>query len=391
MIGNQKKSQIVKMLSLIFRANVKMGHELEYHQAVSQAAASLGWEHWVGASKAWSTAAKELPHNWEASLESAHFTGSRSILKRSRQILIAAGSLHRFFAKHSTPSGSETILIESFLPSEIIAVTLGLLGLRNRRISVWLLFRFNEKWTSIGYIFLRRILFPILELLVGGRVALMTDNEPLRISVGEAFRRRQVFLLPIPHGVVECRNIRKSSRKDGEIVCWLPGPPRKDKGVEIARSLLSMATKESSRITFLIGEGARVHQVQGAPILKTVPDFMERDIYEATLMEVDVVLLPYDRRRYEKSTSGIFVEAITAGKVPLVTQGTWMAFELERFGLGELCLDWDPECTLKILLDVVTNLELRDRLAKMRSEYVNYHSLQSFTKVIQEISAAAGY
>ena len=54
----------------------------------------------------------------------------------------------------------------------------------------------------------------------------------------------------------------------------------------------------------------------------------------------DFVLLPYDKKIYAECNLGIFVEAIVAGKITLVSADTWMAYELNKFKLTELVIDW---------------------------------------------------
>jgi glycosyltransferase involved in cell wall biosynthesis len=50
--------------------------------------------------------------------------------------------------------------------------------------------------------------------------------------------------------------------------------------------------------------------------------------YRRLLFDADVVLLPYDREAYRSRSSGVFAEALAAGKPLIVPKGTWMAGEL---------------------------------------------------------------
>ena len=47
--------------------------------------------------------------------------------------------------------------------------------------------------------------------------------------------------------------------------------------------------------------------------------------YARVLLESDVILLPYEASSYTTRSSGIFMEAIANGVVPVVTGGTWMS------------------------------------------------------------------
>ncbi|MGH7139069.1 MAG: hypothetical protein ACREHD_25260, partial [Pirellulales bacterium] len=50
--------------------------------------------------------------------------------------------------------------------------------------------------------------------------------------------------------------------------------------------------------------------------------------YRRLVLDGDVIVVPYDRDNYYARSSGIFAEALVAGKPVLVPAGTWMATEL---------------------------------------------------------------
>ena len=83
---------------------------------------------------------------------------------------------------------------------------------------------------------------------------------------------------------------------------------------------------------------------------------------ELSLMvhEADVVLLPYDSR--EQVTSGVLVEAVTAGK-PVVSTGFPHAVELLSSGAGLLVERHDPDAIAAALRRVLTEPGLADSLA----------------------------
>src|SRR5262249_41902175 len=61
---------------------------------------------------------------------------------------------------------------------------------------------------------------------------------------------------------------------------------------------------------------------------------VESDAYSRLLHRADIVLLPYVREFYGWASSGIFCEAMSLGKVTVVTEGTWPAQQLEKFAGG---------------------------------------------------------
>lgn len=90
--------------------------------------------------------------------------------------------------------------------------------------------------------------------------------------------------------------------------------------------------------------------------------------YRQLLESVDVVLLPYWHDVYNARTSGIFLEAIAAGKVIIATEDTWMADELSKYGAGLLTGDQDPRSLASAIVKVASDFKDLSRLAKERAE-----------------------
>jgi glycosyltransferase involved in cell wall biosynthesis len=66
--------------------------------------------------------------------------------------------------------------------------------------------------------------------------------------------------------------------------------------------------------------------------------YVPADDYYRLLASADVVLCPYDARAYRARSSGVFAEAVAAGKPTVVPADTWMASEQEP-GAGETYSD----------------------------------------------------
>ena len=85
----------------------------------------------------------------------------------------------------------------------------------------------------------------------------------------------------------------------------------------------------------------------------------------------------------------LFVEAIVAGKPPLVTGGTWMAHELLRYDLGKLIMDFDGPDVFLQMHRWLADPTVRHKLARMQQAYAQYHSQENFTAVFRRIYADA--
>ena len=88
--------------------------------------------------------------------------------------------------------------------------------------------------------------------------------------------------------------------------------------------------------------------------------YLETDELSRLVQEADVILLPYDSR--EQVTSGVLVEAVTAGK-PVVSTGFPHAVELLSSGAGLLVERQNPDAIAAALRRVLTEPGLAAAMA----------------------------
>lgn len=74
------------------------------------------------------------------------------------------------------------------------------------------------------------------------------------------------------------------------------------------------------------GERQLMHAAENVEL---VMGNLEPEAYYAVLARADVILLPYDPTRLPLRSSGVFSEAVAAGKILVVPQATWMAEHLD--------------------------------------------------------------
>ncbi|MGA1622413.1 MAG: hypothetical protein ACO36E_06760, partial [Synechocystis sp.] len=95
----------------------------------------------------------------------------------------------------------------------------------------------------------------------------------------------------------------------------------------------------------------------------------------------------YDPLAYRERTSGIFTEAIIAGRIPLVKANTWMASELAHYDLTPLILEWhDPVLVWQSVTAIAQNTEIRQKLMRMRQEYCELHCVSTYAQVFQQLA-----
>lgn len=90
-----------------------------------------------------------------------------------------------------------------------------------------------------------------------------------------------------------------------------PATSRKPEHVAVTRSLAALARTAAA--------GAPVELLAGP---------LDAAAYARALAAADVLLLPYDQGRYRSRCSGVVLEALAAGAVPIMTGGGWMARQI---------------------------------------------------------------
>lgn len=91
------------------------------------------------------------------------------------------------------------------------------------------------------------------------------------------------------------------------------------------------------------------------------------------LRDADVLLLLYRPETYKERTSGVFCEALSAGKPVIAPEGSLMARQVSRERIGWLVRDRHPESIAAVIRRALPELnfvatrcmELMDRYGKM--------------------------
>lgn len=114
-----------------------------------------------------------------------------------------------------------------------------------------------------------------------------------------------------------------------------------------------------------------------------IMDALSSDQYYELLQKSDVVLIPYWRDVYKSRTSGVFTEALAAGKPVIVTEDTWMSDQLMEFGSGVTCKDRDAGDLVRAIFELTDNIDdisTRSRLSA--EEWRKKHNPDELFKAI---------
>lgn len=362
---------------------------LTYHLAVGRSAGINGWRHAVVTSP--EHGLQSLPPGWTAVLA----TGD---LELGLPKLVAKGRIATLFAQTrafaasieeaakrelSLTEGDCILFLERFNGPELLGFWLALRRLPASRIRAWLMFRHEPSaMGSFGAVYcaLARRMAARLQ----GRFKLLVDSEPLRFAL-ERECRLPASVMPIPHtGIAAAAPFAKP---EGELICWWPGAPRAEKGWDVMRRIAgAQVSPDLPALRIVAARSADLQARSGSRIsVHAVDDGLDPSTYQQWLHTADAVLLPYESRRYRAATSGIFTEAVVAGAVPLVSPGTWMDYELQRFGLSQLVCDWSRDDIADQIAKAIMSGSVKEKLPEMRIAYARYHSEESFAKTIREL------
>jgi len=384
------------VVSLIVNMFGEEGHPYPYNLAVGAAARELGWDHLA----AFPTTCRlrSIPPGWRACLEPISYHSIHAVPSSRRQLRPGLRSIFRlarsivvYLRQHVLPRRQPAILfVEFFYLSHLLALTLALCLTPRRTLSLWLLYRIDlyHRPTSLrAYQFLNRIL---RWLLGAQKYRLLADSDPLAQIFSRCFGQT-VHVMPIPHsGVDEAEAVClpewvASPERAGKVVCWWPGGVRGDKGLDIIRRMAAQNGGLAERICLVAAQGTQLTATPGGCRVKLLPAELPREAYLGWLQAADLILLPYEPKTYAERTSGIFVEAIAAGRPAAVTAGTWMAGELQRYDLSELILDWDSPRLFEDLIRLADSAEVRSKTACMRAAYRDFHSEAGYARAVRAL------
>lgn len=196
-------------------------------------------------------------------------------------------------------------------------------------------------------------------------VHLLTVSEDLRseyyrISPQPVHVVHQILPLPIgqtPNGVE-----RLDSRAKGVINVGYVGGARLDKGFDLLPEAVEAVNRKlnDAQVSFRIQcspSGTDCYEAKCLAALERLKNLQSRmgnvellessltpDEYRGLVNNLDIVLLPYIKDEYYvKVPSQIFAEALAAGKLCVVSAGTWLARQVEALGWGETFESGNPE------------------------------------------------
>ncbi|OGR88549.1 MAG: hypothetical protein A3J74_11680 [Elusimicrobia bacterium RIFCSPHIGHO2_02_FULL_57_9] len=348
----------------------------EYQKCISQAASDNGWDCLVLAPR---DAGFLLP-GWMAVLPRVS-RQDRALRKFYVNSLPLGRSIYQACLPQARRRSGELALLAKSLSGygQILGVALAAIFLRRFRPHLMIMVRkpVSQRMTVGIFYFLADVLLRIFRV----RTSYFTDTEALARCVGR-FLRRPLTVLPIPHVRFEPFSPLKIP-EDGPVLCWWPGRPREEKGLKTIGRLARLIDGKSPRIRLIAAASSGIQARDGGWEVEHVPDGLDRKSYLSLMERVHLVLLPYDNPEYSQRSSGIFVEAVAAGKPVAVPKRTWMAQELEHHGLHRFIMDWESPRISDLIRLAVGECRHQDPFAPLREEYLLRHNPRNFAAVLK--------
>ena len=366
----------MKVWSIIPMLRFEEGHPYGYNLAVGRACRINNWMH--GALVPSSCLIDALPPTWKKVLADDFFTekGCKIIekkpIEKALTLIKSIKPLCSNLYLIKKEKGQKVLFMEQFFLGQILAFGFCIFFV-NPRSQVWLLHRYSIR--QMGFKSkIYHIVHKLIEIRCGKKnLKLLCDSSLLAEDL-RAYFKKEVVVIPIPH--TQDQLLLNTIEKKEKYLMWWPGGfTTEAKGLNIIKKIAKL---KNQNFKLMVADSAKEHITDLGIEVEFIKSHLSRQDYIQRMQIADLILLPYDPKVYHFSTSGIFVEAVVLGKIPLVKEGTWMAFELKKFELQQLIIDWENLTIFNYFESLLKNQDILDKLAVMQRNYRQFHSEASF-------------
>lgn len=301
-----------------------------------------------------------------------------SISNQKKKRLFAKRCHQIFKQPLKQPKEKRIFFLENFGRRDLRLFVLAALFNGRKHDSIWILFRDDHIWKRRRDRFEVFVSQKLLRFKFGKRMQFLSDSTTIA-SYLEKELSQPFHVMPLPHIDFPPTPFKIPTTYN---LCFL-GEPRKEKGLHQVLRLIKSSDPKADLFTLTLSEAIPIEDAM-LPII-THPIVLSRMHYLKTIQEADIMLLPYSPHRYRRRTSGIFIEAIWMGKIPLVQEKTWLADELLKYDLKELIVDWNDHHFFSNLLKTLSSPLPYEKLSKMQHAYTRCHAFDAFSKKMEEL------
>lgn len=369
-----------RLISFLFALDTERGHLFEYNKTVGQAARSLGWEH--GAAVRAAARVSERPEGWEFCLGTMRTRFQWKPLAQLEKLWSLQVSLLRYLRRQAASERPLILFLEWLHVVHVLPFCLAL-ALTRWRGPVWLWVQYRLPIHRTWRNWYLHLMHASARLWLGpGRLRLLSESDGVAAMAERAFGL-PVTVAPMPH--LHPATAMLSARPSPRRLLWFPGLAGQAKGSRWAERLARSDAPEAREFALAVSDNVPLVAAPGGCEVIRLPQVLPRAVYDGWLNAADLIALPYAPETYGVRTSGIFVEAVAAGKLPVTTAGTWLARELLKHNLTELIVDWGRPDIWAHLRALSDDAGLRARLARMQAVYAQFHTPAKFAQTLQEV------
>ncbi|WP_319410111.1 hypothetical protein [uncultured Desulfosarcina sp.] len=349
------------------------GHHYIYNATVQEAVESMGWDYKIAVPHL--AASAMLPDGWLCCLPVSPAKTSRRAIFSFLKLTFASILPIYGFLTTDVDHKRTIIFLESINPFSLVAFTIAFTPIAKNNLAVWFLCRGEHTFSRLNKFrgLLEAGLQKIIKhLLPPGRFKLLSDTE-LFAKWYAAYFRHPMTVMPIPH--TEIPASQSDPTRQDTITCWMAGQQHAiPYNVAIIKKIAHTISENANKVLFVVSEKCGLEPVPGGVNLKKTGSVLTQEQYLSMFSKCDIVLLPYNPAIHSMRTSGVFVECIIAGRIPVVSKGTWMASELAKHHLTELAVDWHAPGLIDLLIDLPHNEPVKSKLREMRTVYRVFHN-----------------
>jgi hypothetical protein len=358
------------------------GHQYGYNLSLGRALAQVGWDH--QAAIPIDNAIDQLPPGWIKSLNLSlkHKNKNKNIFQKFLLFKSGIFDLKKYFKTElfKKKNSEQVFFIESFSIWQFIVFCIAALNTPKGEASFWILFRYGPS-ILLRHVWLYKGFIKVLRLRFGSNLKLVTDSELIALSLKQLIGF-DFIIFPIPHTEAYTSIPPLTSTANSDLTLWWPGEPRLSKGLDIVRKISQMEVDSKHPMKLIVTKSSMIEPKAEGIEIELTENILTAEKFRNLFNRCDFVLLPYDKTIYAESTSGIFVEAIVAGKITLVSADTWMAYELNKFKLTELVIEWGDKNLFRRIEAIYLNPQIRIKVKKMQKAYSNYHNELNMSKIL---------
>ncbi len=245
------------------------------------------------------------------------------------------------------------ILIQNVGMSDLFAIGAILAMPAGKPPMFHLIFRYAPDITGAGYEAPERLASRLLDVRQaarrnGGDIRFYSDSSMISEDFDHLLNGHGYFrTIPVPVFTKLPKRPFREPRPDQPLRVGMLGAPRIEKGfgeipkiVEKLTGLdfpiemfiqISRATKDPRvRATNEWLDQYRLSDQSNRLPIHLLEGPVDESIYYSWFSEIDTIIFPYQSPRYKSSTSGVFMEAIHLGILPIVPKNTWMKHEYDK-------------------------------------------------------------